>query len=167
MTQSQTPLSEDDFATLLHQYLIHKGLTTFSHDTFLSSPEIRNIANRVLLDQYEATELTEKRVIFLINRALAKLWKSGKIITKEDGWYEVVNHTANLGMVLGHLVGEETGGLDDSAVGVPLNYILVRLRDWQGGCYKYVKREAVVQSLALLVDSSEIYEVGRAEYRSF
>ncbi|KAJ3038614.1 hypothetical protein HDV00_000458 [Rhizophlyctis rosea] len=167
LSTSPTPINEDNFKLLIRQWIKHNGYTTFSFPTLSSVPEITQVAKRVLVDQYQATDITPSRLTALFNRVLTKLQKEGEIFVLDEDSFEVINHYANLGMALLSIIKEETIRLEDPTAGIPTHYAIVRIKDWQKERFKHVKSSSIIQSLGLLVDSSDIYEVNKGEYRSF
>lgn len=98
---------------------------------------------------------------------MSALVKDGFLFIKshEDDIYEVIKHKKNLGPVILNIIRNATKPLGSTTGTVKRGYILARLAEME--MYRTVPQSVVLQSLRLLEESSEIYEVGNGAYKCF
>ncbi|KAJ3288843.1 CST complex subunit STN1 [Borealophlyctis nickersoniae] len=158
---------EEDLKDMIRIYFLSNDIKALQYLQIRDAPVFIDLARRILLHSKNVISPSTQQISTLFTRAMWRLVKEGVLyVDKDTDVYTVIEHDLNLGPAILGIVQEETMALTQLDGGVPQEFIILRLRDKYRNKFKHVPRKAVIQSLGKLVSSSDIYDVGKGEYRS-
>ncbi|KAJ3088453.1 CST complex subunit STN1 [Quaeritorhiza haematococci] len=130
----------------------------------LKEPVLVGIAKKPMKET-EVNDHSKSTVHMRFSCAFLELVKEGVMYQKREAedLYEIIGHDLNLGRDLLRIIQEEAASGYSGEDGILEETLILKLRLMQR--YKCIPRAKVAQSLALLVESSDIYEVGYKHYK--